>query len=69
MQATVRSFDPSTCSGTVLSDDGVEVPYDAETFARSGLRHLRIGQRVAVTLEGEGEHQSVGSLSIYTLHD
>jgi cold shock CspA family protein len=69
MQATVRSFDPQTRSGTVLSDDGREVPYNAEAFARSGLRHLRIGQRVDVALEGEGEHMSARSLTIYTLHD
>jgi cold shock CspA family protein len=69
MQATVRSFDPLTHSGTVLSDDGREVPYAAEAFAASGLRHLRIGQRVDITVEGEGAHMSVRSLTIYTLHD
>lgn len=68
MQATVRSFDPQTRSGTVLLDDGVELPYDAESFAEAGLRHLRLGQRVRVELAGEGAAARVVSLGIYTLH-
>ncbi|WP_137121814.1 cold-shock protein [Segeticoccus rhizosphaerae] len=53
MQASVHHFDPSTGSGSVLLDDGREVPFDTDVFARSGLRHLRTGQRVSVVL-GEG---------------
>ncbi len=48
MQATVRSFDPSTRSGTVLLDDGVELPYDGDAFDGARLRLLRIGQRVRI---------------------
>lgn len=46
MQATVRSFVPATRSGTVLLDDGVELPFDAAAFDAGGVRLLRIGQRV-----------------------
>jgi hypothetical protein len=67
MQATVRSFDPVSRSGTVLADDGVELPYDAEAFAAAGPRHLRIGQRVRLEVEGTGEAIRVHSLTIYTL--
>ena len=69
MQATVRSFDPETRSGTVLADDGVELAYDAEAFAAAGLRHLRIGQRVRLDVEGSDEATRVRSLTIYTLPD
>jgi 2-phospho-L-lactate guanylyltransferase len=67
MQATVRSFDPDSRSGTVLTDTGVELPYDASALVGSGLRHLRIGQRVALQIEGEGADQRVRSLSLYTM--
>ncbi|HVA61082.1 MAG TPA: hypothetical protein VNG13_11185 [Mycobacteriales bacterium] len=45
MQATVHSFEPGG-SGTVVTDDGRELAFGADAFARSGLRLLRPGQRV-----------------------
>jgi cold shock CspA family protein len=46
MQGTVASFDPQTGAGSALLDDGTEVPFGADAFARSGLRLLRVGQRI-----------------------
>ncbi|MGN6331073.1 MAG: cold-shock protein [Motilibacteraceae bacterium] len=54
MQATVRSFDPDSRSGTVLLDDGVELPYDAAAFDAGGLRLLRVGQRVRLDVVVDG---------------
>jgi 2-phospho-L-lactate guanylyltransferase len=68
MQATVRSFDPHTRSGTVLTDDGVELPYTAGVVAPR-LRMLRIGQRVRIEVDGSGADARVRSLTIYTLPD
>lgn len=51
MQATVHRFDDQTRSGSVLQDDGVEVPFDARAFDASGLRLLRVGQRLTVEIE------------------
>ncbi len=48
MQATVASFDPHTRSGRLLLDDGSELPFSSSAFDRSGLRLLRLGQRVTV---------------------
>ncbi|EWT04683.1 2-phospho-L-lactate guanylyltransferase [Intrasporangium chromatireducens Q5-1] len=48
MQATVHRFDPATHTGSVLRDDGVELPFDAAAFGASGLRLLRPGQRLTV---------------------
>lgn len=48
MQATVHRFDPATQTGSVLRDDGVELPFDAAAFGASGLRLLRPGQRLTV---------------------
>ncbi|NMH97466.1 hypothetical protein [Pseudonocardia acidicola] len=48
MQATVASFSPESRIGTVLLDDGAELPFGAPAFDASGLRLLRSGQRVAI---------------------
>jgi cold shock CspA family protein len=48
MQATVATFSSQTRCGTVLLDNGAGLPFDADAFARSGLRLLRLGQRVNI---------------------
>ncbi|MFI1989414.1 cold-shock protein [Actinoplanes sp. NPDC020271] len=55
MQGTIATFDPGTHSGTLLLDDGSELVFGAEAFARSGLRLLRLGQRVSVEAEPDGQ--------------
>ncbi len=50
MQATVHEFDPVSGGGSVLLDDGRRVPFDPDTFERSGLRLLRPGQRLTISL-------------------
>jgi 2-phospho-L-lactate guanylyltransferase len=50
VQATVYRFDPDVHVGSVLTDDGLVVPFGAAAFASSGLRHLRPGQRLTVEL-------------------
>ncbi|MFB4310860.1 hypothetical protein [Actinomadura sp. GTD37] len=52
MQATVKAFDAQTRAGSVLLDDGTELPFDAEAFAAGGLRLLRFGQRVNLAMDG-----------------
>lgn len=48
MQASVHEFDGTTGAGSVLLDDGTRLPLAADAFARSGLRLLRVGQRLTV---------------------
>ncbi|MGN9907220.1 cold-shock protein [Phytohabitans sp. LJ34] len=55
MQGTVATYDPETRSGTLLLDDGTEVAYPAEAFAASGLRLLRLGQRVRIDHDESGQ--------------
>jgi 2-phospho-L-lactate guanylyltransferase len=50
MQATVHAFAPTTRSGSVLLDDGSELPFDAAAFDAGGLRLVRPGQRVRLEL-------------------
>jgi 2-phospho-L-lactate/phosphoenolpyruvate guanylyltransferase len=64
MQATVRSFDPATRSGTVFLDDGTVARFGAAAFAGSGLRLLRPGQRVAIGCDPGG---AIVSLTLATL--
>ena len=52
MQATVAAFDTATRAGHVLTDDGVPLDFTAESLA-DHIRHLRVGQRVFVQLDGE----------------
>jgi 2-phospho-L-lactate guanylyltransferase len=60
MQGTVASFDESTRSGHVLTDDGIPLTYSADSLA-DHIRHLRIGQRVFV----ERDAETVTSIAIW----
>lgn len=53
MQASVHTFDLDTATGSVLLDTGRLLPFDDEVFLASGLRHLRVGQRVSVEVSEE----------------
>ena len=64
MQATVRSFDPATRSGSVFLDDGTVAGFGRAAFAASGLRLLRPGQRIAIGCDPGG---AIVSLTLATL--
>jgi cold shock CspA family protein len=53
VQASVHDFDEASGSGSVLLDDGHQRWFTAEVFSASGLRHLRVGQRVSIELDGD----------------
>jgi cold shock CspA family protein len=61
VQGTVATFDAQTRAGTLLLDDGSELAFPAEAFEASGLRLLRLGQRVRV------DHDEVGTIRKITL--
>lgn len=54
VQGTVSEFDPQSRSGALLLDDGTRIEFDAAAFAASGLRLLRVGQRVHVDRDAAG---------------
>jgi cold shock CspA family protein len=54
MQGTIATYDSRTHAGTLLLDDGREVAFPAEAFERSGLRLLRLGQRVTIDSAPDG---------------
>ena len=55
MQGVIKSFDPSTGDGVILSDVGL-AEFDLATNALEGsiFRMLRQGQRVCFELDSEG---------------
>lgn len=67
MQATVATYDPSTSAGSVLLDDGVELPFGPEALEGSGLRLLRPGQRVRLETAGEEAVTEILRLQVITL--
>lgn len=50
MQASVHRYDDESGSGSVLLDDGREIPFQGSVIDASGLRLLRPGQRVSIEM-------------------
>jgi hypothetical protein len=50
MQANVHRYHDENRSGSVLLDDGREIPFDRSVFDASGLRHVRPGQRLSIEM-------------------
>jgi hypothetical protein len=69
LQGTVKSFDPQSKETVVLTDQRVEYTVPPETFRRSGLLRLTLGQRVKFNVEGEGDNARVTYVNILTLPD
>jgi cold shock CspA family protein len=59
MQGTIATFDPDSRSGTLLLDNGAELAFGSAAFDGSGLRHLRLGQRVDIESDPSGVVQRV----------
>lgn len=66
-QGTVKSFDPTTGETILLDDQLNELVVDPEAFAASGLRELRLGQRVRFELESEDGRERVTNLNVVSL--
>jgi 2-phospho-L-lactate guanylyltransferase len=64
-QGTISSFDETTHEGTVLLDDGTPQSFPASAFTLSGLRLLRLGQRVRIDRDAAG---SITKITILTLN-
>lgn len=66
-QGTIRSYDPETRSGALLDDELVELRFGGRAMQASGLRELRIGQRVRFTVTGGDDAREVATLNIVSL--
>ncbi len=63
-QGTIRAFDTTTRTGSLLDDGLDEFVFGARAVQASGLRELRIGQRVRFTLDTD---QAVATINIVSL--
>jgi 2-phospho-L-lactate guanylyltransferase len=66
MQGTVSEFDAQTRSGALLLDDGHRITFGTAAFDASGLRLLRLGQRVQVD---RGDDGNVVRVTLPTMRD
>jgi cold shock CspA family protein len=66
-QGTIRDFDEQARTGSLLMDDRTEVAIDATSVEGSGLRGLRIGQRVRFDLVEEGGRKVARTLQLVTM--
>jgi cold shock CspA family protein len=66
-QGTVKHFDDESRAGSLLLDDAGEVAIDATSLEGSGLRFLRIGQRVRFDLVEQGGQWTARTLRLVTL--
>lgn len=67
MQATVFRYDAETASGSVVRDDGVQIPFDGAALQGTGLRLLRAGQRVRLVVSGPDTAPRIERIQILTL--
>jgi 2-phospho-L-lactate guanylyltransferase len=65
-QGTIRDYDTESRTGSLLQDDRTEVLIDPTSLEGSGLRYLRIGQRVSYELADEGGRRLARGLTIVT---
>jgi cold shock CspA family protein len=64
-QATVRSYDSLTKTGSLMSDDGERTySIEPESLTGSMFRFLRPGQRVTFDLVTDGDKDKVRNLRI-----
>jgi cold shock CspA family protein len=65
-QGTIKHFDEQDRTGSLLTDDRVEVAIDAGSLEGSGILTLRIGQRVKFETEERDGTTVARSLRIVT---
>jgi cold shock CspA family protein len=66
-QGTIKDFRIDERTGTLLMDDRTEVHIDPTSVEGSGLRQLRVGQRVRFDLVEEAGRKVARTLRIVTL--
>jgi len=65
-QGTVKDYLIEERTGSLLLDDHTEVAIDPDSAEGSGIRYLRIGQRVNLDVVEEGGRKLARNLRIVT---
>jgi cold shock CspA family protein len=63
-QGTIKEYLIDERTGSLLLDDHTEVGIDADSTLGSGIRYLRIGQRVSLDVAEEGGRKIARNLTI-----
>jgi cold shock CspA family protein len=63
-QGTVKDYDIERRTGSLLQDDHTEVLIDVGSTEGSGIRYLRLGQRVVFDVADEGGRKVARNLKI-----
>ena len=63
-QGTVKDYFPTERVGSLLMDDRTEVAIDPDSLQGSGVRYLRIGQRVVFDVGEESGRPVARNLKI-----
>jgi cold shock CspA family protein len=63
-QGTIKDYDIENRAGSLLMDDRTEVQIDPTSMEGSGVRYLRIGQRVVFDLADESGRKVARNLKI-----
>ncbi len=66
MQATVHEFDARTGVGSVITDQGLVIPFGPDSWESGPLLTMRQGQRVRVAIAGTGVDAAVTALTLVT---
>ena len=65
-QGTIKDYSPESRTGSLLQDDHTEIFIDETSTEGSGLRYLRVGQRVDYEVAEEGGRKLARQLRIVT---
>ena len=65
-QGTIKGFDAESRTGSLLTDAEEEIAVDAGSLEGSGIRYLRIGQRVKFDVADESGRKIARTLRIVT---
>jgi 2-phospho-L-lactate/phosphoenolpyruvate guanylyltransferase len=65
-QGTIKDYDIEARRGSLLLDDRTEVQIDESSLEGSGLRYLRLGQRVSLDVVEDGARKVARNLQIVT---
>jgi cold shock CspA family protein len=65
-QGTIKDYDADARSGSLLLDDRTEILIDQDSTEGSGIRTLRIGQRVAFEVTDDAGRRVARGLRLVT---
>ena len=66
MQGTIKHYDEGSKTGSVVTDDRIEIAIDAQSLGDWFIRTLRLGQRVRFEVAEENGQQVARELRLVT---